>query len=234
MKNVKKIFGTAIAAAAATVPFLGGHASADQAQSFRDTSVDDAKKVADEAANTPTYTVQSGDTLASISEVTGVSVTDLQRFNKLGTNSLIVTGSQLKLSDGTESSTTQNTAAAQTTATASTNSTAVDSNDSTLAALNAMRANAGLPQLTWDASLAAKAQGRAALVAASGIPADHFRLSTEVIAIGWSAGSSVISAWYNETNMVGAANGHRNWEMNASFTHVGFGYVNGVIVGEAY
>ncbi|MDR3241153.1 MAG: CAP domain-containing protein [Lactobacillaceae bacterium] len=227
MSNAKKIFGTAIAAAAATIPFLGGHASADQAQSFRDTSVDDAKKVADEAAKTPTYTVQSGDTLATISQVTGVAVSDLQKYNNLGSANLIVTGSQLKLSDGTTPAATQTTSAATTTA-------PVASNDATLAALNAMRASAGLPQLTWDANLAATAQGRAALVAASGIPADHFSKSTEVIAIGWAAGSSVISAWYNETNMIGAANGHRNWEMNASFTHVGFAYVNGVIVGEAY
>lgn len=259
MSNTKKIIGTAIAAAASAIPFMGGHASADQASAtFRDASVDDVQKNADEAKNTPMYTVQAGDTLSSISDVTGVSTTDLQKYNDLTSSSVIINGSQLKLSgddsvevktdaantDSNEqesSSSKTNTSASSSTATAqkanmvnSTASTAVSSNDATLAALNAMRASAGLSKLTWDSGLAAKAQGRAAVVAASGIPSDHFHTQGEVIAIGFGAGSTVVSAWYNETNMVGAANGHRNWEMNASYTHVGFGYVNGVIVGEAY
>lgn len=254
MSNTKKFVGTAIAAAASAIPFMGGHASADQgATTFRDASVDDVQKNADEAKNTPMYTVQSGDTLSSISDVTGVSTSDLQKYNNLTSSSVIINGSQLKLSgddsaevatdttesensnQATSSSAKSNGAVANKAANVNnTASTAVSSNDATLAALNAMRASAGLSKLTWDSGLAAKAQGRAAVVAASGIPSDHFHTAGEVIAIGFGAGSTVVSAWYNETNMVGAANGHRNWEMNASYTHVGFGYVNGVIVGEAY
>ncbi|MFL1695948.1 CAP domain-containing protein [Weissella kandleri] len=253
MNNSKKIVGTAIAAAASAIPFLGGNASADQVSSFRDTSVDDAQKATDDAKNTPTYTVQSGDTLSSVADVTGVSVDDLMKFNHLNTSSVIVSGDQLKLSagednadeasdlqaadnDGVASSAAGNngSAAVQNNKNVKvTNTAASNSTDVTLAALNSMRVSAGLPALSWDSSLAAKAQGRAAQVAAlGGIPADHFKTSGEVIAIGWGAGSSVISAWYNETNMIGGP-GHRNWEMNASYTHVGFGYVNGVIVGEA-
>lgn len=256
MSNTKKIIGTAIAAAASAIPFMGGHASADQAtKTFRDASVDDVQKNADEAKNTPMYTVQAGDTLSSISDVTGVSTDDLQKYNNLTSSSVIINGSQLKLSgddvaDGSanddsseqasSTSIANNKASRSTVTTQKTNvsnstaSTAVSSNDATLAALNAMRVSAGLSKLNWDSSLAAKAQGRAAIVAASGIPSDHFHTQGEVIAIGFGAGSTVVSAWYNETNMVGAANGHRNWEMNSSYTHVGFGYVNGVIVGEAY
>lgn len=255
MNNSKKIVGTAIAAAASAIPFLGGNASADQVSSFRDTSVDDAQKATDDAKNTPMYTVQFGDTLSSIADVTGVSVDYLMKFNHLNTSSVIVSGDQLKLSAGEDSAVNSDAAtdsqAADNNGVASsagnngssavqnnknvkvTNTAASSSTDVTLAALNSMRVSAGLPALSWDSSLAAKAQGRAAQVAAlGGIPADHFRTSGEVIAIGWGAGSSVISAWYNETNMIGGP-GHRNWEMNASYTHVGFGYVNGVIVGEA-
>ncbi|AVH74876.1 CAP domain-containing protein [Weissella koreensis] len=259
MSNTKKIIGTAIAAAASAIPFMGGHASADQAtKTFRDASVDDVKKNADEAKNTPMYTVQAGDTLSSISDVTGVSTDDLQKYNNLNSSSVIINGSQLKLSgddtaeakdesvnaDSSEQASSTSAASSKTSRSTATNqkanvanstaSTAVSSNDATLAALNAMRASAGLSKLNWDSGLAAKAQGRAAIVAASGIPSDHFHTQGEVIAIGFGAGSTVVSAWYNETNMVGAANGHRNWEMNSSYTHVGFGYVNGVIVGEAY
>jgi uncharacterized protein YkwD len=240
--NAKKMFGLAVTAAGVTVPFLGGHASADDG-SFRDKSVNDAKQAQDAAEKAPTYVIQKGDTLDAISEVTGVSVADLASYNNLATQNFIVTGDELKLTgNGETSSAAQPSTTATTdsaaTATApeaapATTNTVVDSNDSTFAALNSIRVAAGLAPLQWDAGLAAKATSRAAIVASSGIPADHWTMGGEVIAIGFGAGSSVVTAWYNETNMVGGP-AHHNWEMNGSYTHVGFGYVNGVIVGEAY
>lgn len=248
--NAKKIVGLAVAAAGVSVPFFGGRASADDS-SFRDKSVDNAKNVKAASNKVPTYTIQSGDTLNSISEATGVSVTDLQAYNDLSSSDLIVSGSELKLA-GSKTTTTSSaadettsaaatsdsstaTTATSTTTTASTSSSVQTSADATLAALNAMRKAAGLNELIWDSSLAATATSRAALTAASGVPSDHWSTSGEVISIGFAAGATVVSAWYNETNMTSSTGtGHRDWEMNSSYTHVGFGYVNGVIVGEAY
>lgn len=247
--NAKKMVGLAVAAAGVSVPFFGGQASADDS-SFRDKSVDNAKNVKEASKKVPTYTIQSGDTLNSISEATGVSVADLQAYNDLSSSDLIVSGSELKLagsktaatSDASSDETTTSTASDASTATTATETTATTSSssvqtsaDATLAALNAMRKAAGLNELIWDSSLAATATSRAALTAASGIPSDHWSTSGEVISIGFAAGATVVSAWYNETNMTSSTGtGHRDWEMNGSYTHVGFGYVNGVIVGEAY
>lgn len=105
--------------------------------------------------------------------------------------------------------------------------------DATLNALNALRASAGLPQLVWDDGLAASATARAASMSQTGVDQAHYSgaVANEVVAAGFGAGQDVISAWFNETNMTGVPNGHHDWEMNGSFTRVGFGYVNGWIVG---
>ncbi|MFW6771016.1 CAP domain-containing protein [Weissella cibaria] len=107
--------------------------------------------------------------------------------------------------------------------------------DATLNALNALRASAGLPQLVWDDGLAASATARAASMSQTGVDQAHYSgaVANEVVAAGFGAGQDVISAWFNETNMTGVPNGHHDWEMNGSFTRVGFGYVNGWIVGHA-
>lgn len=107
--------------------------------------------------------------------------------------------------------------------------------DATLNALNALRASAGLPQLVWDDGLAASATARAASMSQTGVDQAHYSgaVANEVVAAGFGAGQAVISAWFNETNMTGVPNGHHDWEMNGSFTRVGFGYVNGWIVGHA-
>jgi hypothetical protein len=58
----------------------------------------------------------------------------------------------------------------------------------------------------------------------------------EVIAIQFGSGAAAINAWYNETNMQSASGtGHRDWELSASITKVGFGYdaATGTFVGEA-
>ncbi|WP_288846561.1 CAP domain-containing protein [uncultured Fructobacillus sp.] len=101
-------------------------------------------------------------------------------------------------------------------------------------AMNAKRAAAGLAPVSYDASLAARAQSRAEnAVANGGLPTGHMQqvAGPEVVAIDW-APSQVVDAWYNETGMI-AAPAHRNWLMNASFTKVGFGIVDGTIVGIA-
>ena len=86
----------------------------------------------------------------------------------------------------------------------------------------------------WSSDLAAKAQARAQQIANNGgaIPNEHWSNGNEVISIGFGAGSPVVDAWYNETNMTTASGtGHRDWEMRASSTHFGFAQVGDVIVG---
>ena len=86
----------------------------------------------------------------------------------------------------------------------------------------------------WSSDLAAQAQARAQQIANNGgsIPNEHWSNGNEVISIGFGAGSSVVDAWYNETNMTTASGtGHRDWEMRASSTHFGFAQVGDVIVG---
>ncbi|CAH1852202.1 CAP domain-containing protein [Convivina praedatoris] len=102
--------------------------------------------------------------------------------------------------------------------------------------MNAKRAALGLAPVRYDASLAATAQARAQEAAANnGLPSGHFQqvAGPEVVAIGFDP-SSVVDAWYNETNMI--TNGtpsHRLWVTNASFSRVGFAVVGSTIVGIA-
>ncbi|MDF7637228.1 CAP domain-containing protein [Leuconostocaceae bacterium ESL0958] len=101
-------------------------------------------------------------------------------------------------------------------------------------AMNAKRAALGLAPVQYDASLSARAQGRAEEANANGgLPSGHMAqvAGPEVVAIGFGAGS-VVDAWYNETNMI-AAPAHRNWLTNPSFTRVGFGVSGSTIVGLA-
>ena len=138
----------------------------------------------------------------------------------------------------TQATTNTNTQAAAATTAAVSNTTysagADGSVQTIINAMNAKRAAAGLAPVSYDASLAATAASRAAnAVANGGLPTGHFQqvAGPEVVAIDWSP-SSVVDAWYNETGMV-AAPAHHNWLMNASFTKVGFGIVDGTIVGIA-
>lgn len=115
----------------------------------------------------------------------------------------------------------------------SNNNPAPQSGDATFTALNELRIANGLTPLQWDDDLAAQATARASLVnSTQSVPNDHFSSTGEVIAIGWNAGADVNNAWFNEINMAGAP-GHRNWQMNASYTRVGFGHVGNSIVGIA-
>lgn len=117
------------------------------------------------------------------------------------------------------------------TATTATSSTAGDVDNATFNALKSLRSGM---TTEWSSDLAAQAQARAQQIANNGgsIPSEHWSNANEVISIGFGAGSSVVDAWYNETNMTTASGtGHRDWEMRASSTHFGFAQVGNVIVG---
>ncbi|MDR3189866.1 MAG: LysM peptidoglycan-binding domain-containing protein [Lactobacillaceae bacterium] len=107
-----------------------------------------------------------------------------------------------------------------------------------LNALNALRAQHGLAPLTLDAGLGGTAQMRANMMAGS-VDAAHWAQTYghEVVAIQWGQGAGVINAWYVDDASVGMVGGpaHRNWELNASYTRVGFGYdaATGTFVAEA-
>ncbi|WP_404975193.1 CAP domain-containing protein [Weissella paramesenteroides] len=125
---------------------------------------------------------------------------------------------------------TANRQSSQTAATA-TSSTAGNVDNATFNALKAKRSGM---TTEWSSDLAAQAQARAQQIANNGgsIPSEHWSNANEVISIGFGAGSSVVNAWYNETNMTTASGtGHRDWEMRASSTHFGFAQVGNVIVG---
>lgn len=117
------------------------------------------------------------------------------------------------------------------TATTATSSTAGDVDNATFNALKSLRSGM---TTEWSSDLAAQARARAQQIANNGgsIPSEHWSNANEVISIGFGAGSSVVDAWYNETNMTTASGtGHRDWEMRASSTHFGFAQVGNVIVG---
>lgn len=114
--------------------------------------------------------------------------------------------------------------------------TTVGSTDmSTFNALNALRQSQGLAPLTFDNDLAARAQARAQQMAnLGGVASDHYSTAGEVVAIDYAPGTSVVNAWFNETNMMPVGTtGHRDWEMNAGYSRVGIAIVGNVIVGEA-
>lgn len=106
---------------------------------------------------------------------------------------------------------------------------------STFNALNALRQSQGLAPLTFDNNLAARAQARAQQMAnLGGVASDHYSTAGEVVAIDYAPGTSVVNAWFNETNMMPVGTtGHRDWEMNAGYSRVGIAIVGNVIVGEA-
>ncbi|TVV31524.1 CAP domain-containing protein [Weissella cibaria] len=106
---------------------------------------------------------------------------------------------------------------------------------STFNALNALRQSQGLAPLTFDNDLASRAQARAQQMAnLGGVASDHYSTAGEVVAIDYAPGTSVVNAWFNETNMMPVGTtGHRDWEMNAGYSRVGIAIVGNVIVGEA-
>ncbi|MCM0582753.1 LysM peptidoglycan-binding domain-containing protein [Weissella diestrammenae] len=240
------------------------------------------------SADNTTYTVQSGDTLSKIAELTQVSTANIVSYNGLGSeDATIVVGQVLQLQP-TQTAPAASSAAAEpvaqediqynanadtdgdgfmtmdeynawvakgkpeaqsvapaatSVATATTNQNtasapvaqATGSYSEALNAMNALRAQYGLSPVSYDAGLASTAAMRANMMAGS-VDSAHFAQSYgyEVVAIQFGSGAGVISAWYNETNMM-AAPGHRNWLLNASITSVGFGYnaATGTFVGEA-
>lgn len=199
------------------------------------------------SADATSYTVQSGDYLSKIAVATGVSVDNLVSYNNLGSqNTIIYAGQVLKLTGSaakatTTTATTSSSASSTTTTatkqTTTTTSTTAGTFSEALSTLNALRAQHGLSPVSYDASLAATAQMRANMLKGT-VDAAHWAQSYgyEVIAIQFGSGAAAINAWYNETNMQSASGtGHRDWELSASITKVGFGYdaATGTFVGEA-
>ncbi|WP_373719594.1 LysM peptidoglycan-binding domain-containing protein, partial [Weissella soli] len=202
------------------------------------------------SADATSYTVQSGDYLSKIAVATGVSVDNLVSYNNLGSqNTIIYAGQVLKLTGSaakattttattsSSASSTTTTATKQTTTTTSTTASTAGTFSEALSTLNALRAQHGLSPVSYDASLAATAQMRANMLKGT-VDAAHWAQSYgyEVIAIQFGSGAAAINAWYNETNMQSASGtGHRDWELSASITKVGFGYdaATGTFVGEA-
>ncbi|MFC6178484.1 LysM peptidoglycan-binding domain-containing protein [Weissella sagaensis] len=120
---------------------------------------------------------------------------------------------------------------AQSSQTSASATTAGNVDNATFNALKSMRSGM---TTEWSSDLAAQAQARAQQIANAGraIPNEHWSNPNEVISIGFGSGSSVVDAWYNETNMTTASGtGHRDWEMRAGSTHFGFAQVGDVIVG---
>ncbi|WP_273709816.1 LysM peptidoglycan-binding domain-containing protein [Leuconostoc mesenteroides] len=136
------------------------------------------------------------------------------------------TASASSASSSTQTTTT-NTTATATTTNVSTGSTTADA---TINAWNAKRAELGLSPVTISASLTSQAQSRAQSIGtSSNWFSTHMSSGTaEVVANGFGAGSSVITAWYYETGMVNG--GHTAFIVNPNFTQAGVGYYNGWIV----
>ncbi|MBS9338625.1 LysM peptidoglycan-binding domain-containing protein [Fructobacillus sp. M2-14] len=211
------------------------------------------------SASANDVTVKAGDTLSQIAADNNTTVEELVSHNNIADADMIYIGDVIS-TDGVASASA--TASAQEDVAASSdnvNTEAVTNNNTQaddavnqnvdysaysagsngavqtiINAMNAKRAAYGLAPVSYDASLASVAQGRAAnAVANGGLPTGHFEqvAGPEVVAIDFSP-SAVVDAWFNETNMV-AAPAHHNWLINGSFTKVGFGIVDGTIVGIA-
>lgn len=261
-KSIKGMALTTAAVAAAVLPFMHTNAASadDSAKGWRSKTVDEVRTTVKDAGRV--YVVQSGDTLSTSAAATDRSVDDIAKQNDIKNANMVEVGQKLDLvseasatsiaaslapaassvapassvasqASSASSESPVATSAATSTVPVATVSPAIA--DATLNALNALRASAGLKQLVWDDGLAASATARATSMSQTGVDQAHYSgaVANEVVAAGFGAGQDVISAWFNETNMAGVPNGHHDWEMNGSFTRVGFGYVNGWIVGHA-
>jgi LysM repeat protein len=248
-----------VAVAAAAAPFFASTSvSADDTasvdNSWRAKSVDDVKAAGAQAGTT--YTVQSGDTVSAIAEATGLSVDDIVALNNLSDANYIVVGDELNLDSAaqaasqaavSEAPATETVAesaattsyvapAAQSTQTATvTPAVNAGSMQAYVDALNAVRAQAGLSQLTYDAGLASTAAMRAATFSALGdsVDAAHYAQSygKEVAVWGIYAytPSVAINEWVTEAH-AGGTTAHRRWVFDASSTRVGFALVGDMLV----
>ncbi|CAK8054517.1 CAP domain-containing protein [Eupransor demetentiae] len=208
-------------------------------------------------ASADNITVKAGDTLSQLAVDHNTTTNALASANKITDKDLILIGETLKVAKGsskddvaaskvvaakpaetanTESAQPQAAVAQEAANTEDYSAGASSSIQVIVDAMNAKRAALGLSPVRYDASLAATAQARAEEGAANGgLPTGHFQqiAGPEVVAIGWNP-SSVVDAWYNETNMyTNGTPSHRNWLTNASFTKVGFGISGDTIVGIA-
>lgn len=205
------IIPTTTAVSAATTVTTTADAASSEA-----TVISDVATVAAVDSSSATATISSAAEIATVAS----SVVASSEATVASSASSVVASSSASSSAASESTTVAGISTAQ---------------QATLDALNALRTSMGLGEVTWDASLATRAQARADQIAATGeIPSDHWSWGAgpEVIAIQWGAGEPVINAWYVDdasVGMQGSPLGHRRWLLSPDTTKVGFG-INGNII----
>ncbi|WP_373762462.1 CAP domain-containing protein [Weissella soli] len=244
------IIPTTTAVSAATTVTTTADAASSEA-----TVISDVATVAAVDSSSATATISSA---AEIATVASSVVASSEATVASSASSAVASSTASSVSSAATSSTASSASSAVASSTASSASSAVASStassasssaaseattvagistaqQATLDALNALRTSMGLGEVTWDASLATRAQARADQIAATGeIPSDHWSWGAgpEVIAIQWGAGEPVINAWYVDdasVGMQGSPLGHRRWLLSPDTTKVGFG-INGNII----
>ncbi|MFC5449621.1 CAP domain-containing protein [Paenibacillus aestuarii] len=190
------------------------------------------------SAATATYTVKSQDTMWTISQKQGISLSTLIKLNPQVANpNIIWPGMVLNVSGNTVSGTTPN-PASPTTPAVSQSAYA----DQVVSLVNQERAKAGLKPLTADSSLSAMALDKAKDMYNNhyfdhtsptyGSPFDMmteygitYSYAGENIAMGQKTPQDVMTAWMNST-------GHRQNILSPNYTKIGVGYYNGEWVQE--
>lgn len=232
------IIPTTTAVSAATTVTTTADAASSEA-----TVISDVATVAAVDSSSATATISSA---AEIETVASSVVASSEATVASSASSVVASSTASSVSSAATSSTASSASSAVASSTASSASSSAASEATTVAgistaqqatldALNALRTSMGLGEVTWDASLATRAQARADQIAATGeIPSDHWSWGAgpEVIAIQWGAGEPVINAWYVDdasVGMQGSPLGHRRWLLSPDTTKVGFG-INGNII----
>lgn len=232
------IIPTTTAVSAATTVTTTADAASSEA-----TVISDVATVAAVDSSSATATISSA---AEIATVASSVVASSEATVASSASSAVASSTASSASSAVASSTASSASSEVASSTASSASSSAASESTTVAgistaqqatldALNALRTSMGLGEVTWDASLATRAQARADQIAATGeIPSDHWSWGAgpEVIAIQWGAGEPVINAWYVDdasVGMQGSPLGHRRWLLSPDTTKVGFG-INGNII----
>ena len=217
------IIPTTTAVSAATTVTTTADAASSEA-----TVISDVATVAAVDSSSATATISSA---AEIATVASSVVASSEATVASSASSAVASSTASSVSSAVASSSASSSAASESTTVAGIST----AQQATLDALNALRTSMGLGEVTWDASLATRAQARADQIAATGeIPSDHWSWGAgpEVIAIQWGAGEPVINAWYVDdasVGMQGSPLGHRRWLLSPDTTKVGFG-INGNII----
>ncbi len=229
------IIPTTTAVSAATTVTTTADAASSEA-----TVISDVATVAAVDSSSATATISSAAEIATVaSSVVASSEATVASSASSAVASSTASSASSAAASSTASSVSRAVACSSASSSAASESTTVagisTAQQATLDALNALRTSMGLGEVTWDASLATRAQARADQIAATGeIPSDHWSWGAgpEVIAIQWGAGEPVINAWYVDdasVGMQGSPLGHRRWLLSPDTTKVGFG-INGNII----